>query len=239
MRIRRTVRAGAAAVAVSAAVGGMAVAGALGAPPRASAQPCPDVEVVFARGTSEPPGVGATGQAFVDAVRAQAAPRSVGVYAVNYPASNDFGGGAAFARTVVDGIRDEANHVEAMAANCPDTKLVLGGYSQGAAVSGFVTSGSVPNGYAALDVPPPLPAQATDHVAAVVLFGTPSGPLLSKYGAPAITIGPRFADKTLQLCVPGDGVCSGGADGGPNLAHALYAVDGLTNQGAAYAVGRL
>ena len=26
--------------------------------PSASAQPCPDVEVVFARGTAEPPGVG-------------------------------------------------------------------------------------------------------------------------------------------------------------------------------------
>ena len=32
---------------------------------------CPDVEVVFARGTFEPPGVGATGQAFVDALRAR------------------------------------------------------------------------------------------------------------------------------------------------------------------------
>jgi len=29
--------------------------------PSASAQPCPDVEVVFARGTAEPPGVGGVG----------------------------------------------------------------------------------------------------------------------------------------------------------------------------------
>src|SRR5262249_952704 len=41
----------------------------LGAPvPFASAQPCPDVEVVFARGTGEPPGVGLVGQAFVDSL---------------------------------------------------------------------------------------------------------------------------------------------------------------------------
>ena len=33
-----------------------------GAVPSASAQPCPDVEVVFARGTGEPPGVGGIGQ---------------------------------------------------------------------------------------------------------------------------------------------------------------------------------
>ena len=35
--------------------------------PPVSADPCPDVEVVFARGTSEPPGVGMAGRALVDA----------------------------------------------------------------------------------------------------------------------------------------------------------------------------
>lgn len=35
----------------------------------ATARPCPDVEVVFARGTNEPPGVGGVGQAFVDSLR--------------------------------------------------------------------------------------------------------------------------------------------------------------------------
>nr|MEA1123053.1 cutinase family protein [Mycobacterium shigaense] len=34
-------------------------------PAVASAEPCPDVQVVFARGTGEDPGVGPTGQAFV------------------------------------------------------------------------------------------------------------------------------------------------------------------------------
>jgi cutinase len=59
--------------------------------PAAGAAPCPYVEVVFARGTTEPPGVGGIGQAFVDSLRSQVGGRSVGVYAVNYPASNDFG----------------------------------------------------------------------------------------------------------------------------------------------------
>ncbi|OPE55210.1 cutinase family protein, partial [Mycolicibacterium diernhoferi] len=59
--------------------------------PTASAEPCPDVEIVFARGTSEAPGVGGTGQAFVDAVRAQTPGKSVAVYPVNYPASDNFG----------------------------------------------------------------------------------------------------------------------------------------------------
>ena len=63
----------------------------LGSPtPFAFAEPRPDVDVVFARGTYEPPGVGGVGQAFVDSVRAQAGPRSVAVYGVDYAASGDF-----------------------------------------------------------------------------------------------------------------------------------------------------
>ena len=56
----------------------------------AAAGPCSDVEVVFARGTDEAPGVGGVGQAFVDSLRSQAPGRSLGVYAVNYPATYDF-----------------------------------------------------------------------------------------------------------------------------------------------------
>src|SRR5690242_18694135 len=75
---------GAAVIAVS-ALSGNAVSGA-----GASAAPCPDVEVVFARGTFEPAGVGGIGQAFVDALTSRLAGKSVDVYPVNYPASLDF-----------------------------------------------------------------------------------------------------------------------------------------------------
>ena len=207
--------------------------------PTAAAQPCPDVEVVFARGTGEPPGVGGIGSAFVDAVRAQAGPRTVGEYAVNYPAANNFEQREAFVGTVIDGIRDEGNHIQAMAANCPNTKLVLGGYSQGAVVSGFVTSDVVPPVIPTAVAPAPLPPAIADHVAAVVLFGTPSAPFLTNFGAPPITIGPLYTDKTLELCAPGDTICNGVPNGGANLAHAMYSFDGSVNQGAAYAVGKL
>jgi len=59
-----------AALAAAAFVSASAVALVLTAP-AATAQPCSDVEVVFARGTGEPPGVGIVGQAFVDALSAQ------------------------------------------------------------------------------------------------------------------------------------------------------------------------
>lgn len=234
MKISRIVGAAGAAV-----LGAFASVVGVGAPTASAQQPCPDVEVIFARGTGEAPGVGGVGQSFVDAVRAQAAPRSVGVYAVNYPAGNNFDDRVVFAQTVIDGIRDAGNRVQTMSELCPNTRLVLGGYSQGAVVSGFVTSDTVPSSVPAAIAPSPLAPDVAEHVAAVVLFGAPSGAFLSKYGAPAITIGPLYADKTEELCAPGDGICDGSPGGAPGVAHALYPVNGMTNEGAAFAVGRL
>lgn len=199
--------------------------------PAASAAPCPDVEVVFARGTMEPPGIGETGQGFVDALSSRIGGRSLGVYPVNYPASLDF-------PTAVDGVIDEGNHVASMAANCPNTKMVLGGYSQGAAVTGYVTSDRIPDGYTPPEgIKGPMAPEVASHVAAVTLFGTPSNEFLARYDAPAITIGHLYAPKTIQLCAPGDPVCS--ADGTDNGAHTLYAVNGMETQAADFAARQL
>jgi hypothetical protein len=206
----------------------------LPAPP-AAADPCPDVEVVFARGSGEPPGVGGVGESFVDSLRSQIGPRSLGVYPVNYPASSDFSSGD-FPLTVIDGIRDAGTHMESMASNCPRTREVLGGYSQGAAVAGYVTSASVPPGVPAAAVPPPMPPEIANHVAAVTLFGTPSDQFLRQYSAPLIAIGPLYQPKTLELCAQGDGICGSGGD---PVAHASYLVNGMTGQAAAYAASHL
>jgi cutinase len=217
-----------------------AVAGFMGTPvPSAAAEPCPDVEVIFARGTGEPPGVGGVGQAFVDALRSTAAGKSVSVYPVNYAASSDFENRTAFAQTVIDGVRDAGSRVQSTAANCPNTRIVLGGYSQGAAVAGFVTSADVPAGVPAAAVPQPLPAEVAEHVAAVALFGKPSDAWTSRYGAPAITVGPAYAANTTQLCAQGDTICDGTPGGNPSFAHALYPVNGMVGEAAAFAVGKL
>jgi hypothetical protein len=239
MNRRNLVGRAAAVVAAVAFVASMLV----GAPaPAATAQPCPDVEVVFARGTGEAPGVGGIGQSFVDMLRNQAAPRTVNVYAVNYAASDNFSGGVDFARTVVDGIRDAGGHIQATAANCPDTRIVLGGFSQGAAVAGYTTSASIPAdippAYASY-IPQPLAPEIAEHVAAVTLFGAPSEPFLRTYGAPPIAIGPLYAPKATQLCAQGDTICDGTPGGQPSLSHALYGVNGMTAQAATFVVGRL
>jgi cutinase len=221
----------------------------LGPPvPSAFAEPCPDVEVVFARGTYEPPGVGAVGQAFVDSLRAQAGNRSVGVYGVDYAASGDFPpagdlqAAIPFLSTVMNGIYNARDHVVSMAANCPNTRMVIGGYSQGAALAGFLTSASIPKevpGEYVAYVPKPMPPQIADHVAAVTLFGKPSDQFLSSYGAPPIRIGPLYAAKTIDLCAPGDDICSGVPNPQPGFAHLTYGTNGMTNDAAAFVVSHL
>jgi cutinase-like protein len=211
-------------------------------PPVASAQPCPDVEAVFARGTSEPPGVGGVGEPFVDALRTAIGPKSLDVYPVNYEASSDFSDRIQFAQSVVDGIKDASSHIEATAANCPKTRIVLGGYSQGAAVAGFVTSASVPAGVPAEYVsflPKPMPPEIANHVAAVTLFGKPSPQWLQNYGAPAVVIGPLYAPKTLDLCAGGDTICNGDPGGLPSFAHTSYPMNGMTQQAADFAASHL
>jgi cutinase len=197
--------------------------------PAASAAPCPDVEVVFARGTFEPPGIGSTGEAFVDSLRSRVGGKSVGVYPVNYPASLDF-------QTAADGVIDASNHVRDMTASCPKTKMVLGGYSQGAAVIGYITADAVPPGFTLpTGVTGPMPPEVAKHVAAVALFGKPSSGFLQiiNTGAPPITIGSRYSAKAIDLCIPEDPVCS--PAGNDNGAHGLYVANGLTEQAADFA----
>ena len=187
--------------------------------PTAAADGCPDIEVVFARGTSEGPGLGRVGDAFVNSLRNNVGGRSVGTYAVNYPASYDF-------LAAADGANDASGHVQWMMDNCPNTRLVLGGYSQGAAVIDVIAAVPVPGvGFAA-----PLPGNAPDHVAAIALFGNPS----AKLGLP-LTTSPVWGGRTIDLCNAGDPVCG---EGRSVDAHKAYA-GGPTAQAAGFVAGRL
>lgn len=224
---------GAAVISAGAALCSMPAAPAFAAPP------CPDAELVFARGTGEAPGVGGVGQSLADQLRGQLGARTLDVYPVDYPASDDFANRDTFALGVIDGVKDAGAHIQATAANCPNTKIVLGGYSQGAAVAGFVTADQVPAGVPASVAPRPLGSRVASHVAAVTLFGTPSPQLLQQYNAPALTIGGNFANKTLKLCADGDSVCDGSPDIQPSPAHLLYPFNGMTSQAATFATDRI
>ncbi|MET0454123.1 MAG: cutinase family protein [Mycobacterium sp.] len=197
----------------------------------ATVEPCPDVDVIFARGTFEPPGVGVTGQAFVDALQAHVAPKTVHISPVDYPASLDFTNGAGA------GVANAATQLTDEASRCPKTRIVLGGYSQGAAVSAYVTSDTVPANFPLPEgLTGPLPPEVARHVAAIVLFGKPSAGFLDflVHGAPPIDIGHLYAAKTIELCVPEDPVCS--PSGNQRGAHGSYATNGMAEQAADFAV---
>jgi cutinase len=113
--------------------------------PSASAA-CPDVEVVFARGRQEPPGVGAVGDALVASLRSKVGV-SVGVYGVNWPAD----------LSAASGANDMRAHVQSMATSCPNARMVLGGYSLGATAADLAIRA--------------MPPGMHQHIAAVALFG--------------------------------------------------------------------
>lgn len=186
--------------------------------PTASADPCSDVEVVFARGTHQDPGLGNVGQAFVDSLTSKLSGRSVGVYAVEYPANDDYHGSSSA------GSDDASAHIQGTVATCPKTRMVLGGYSQGATVIDLATA----------QMPPPV----ADHVAAVALFGEPSSGFSSALygGQPLPTISPLYAAKTISLCAPDDPICTGG---GNIMAHVSYIQSGMTDQAATFAADKV
>lgn len=183
--------------------------------PAAHAADCYDVQVVFARGTDEPPGIGRVGQAFVDSLRGKIGNRSMGVYAVNYPASYDF-------LAAADGANDASAFIQDVVNTCPNTRLVLGGYSQGAAIIDVITSVPFP----AIGFNNPLPPEVADHVAALAVFGNPT----ARVGLP-LTSSPVYGAKAIDLCNAGDPICS---NGNSVPAHRSYGADGTANQAAAF-----
>ena len=151
---------------------------------------CPDAEVVFARGREEPAGVGLIGQSFITALRKKVPQLTIGSYGVNYPANTEVDVAA----------NDMSGHAQSMAASCPNTKLVLGGYSLGAAATDVVLAVNIADSAS----PIPCPRAMDRHVAAVALFGNGTQRVLG----PVPNFSPVFAGKTIDLCAPNDPICT-------------------------------
>ncbi|MEO8814706.1 MAG: cutinase family protein [Mycobacterium sp.] len=189
--------------------------------PVAAADDCPDAEVIFARGTSEPPGIGRVGQAFVDSLRAQTS-LNVNVYPVNYPAGKLQLQGS-------DGAKDTVQRVKDRVSKCPDTQLVLGGYSQGASVMDIVTGTPV----IGRKWGQPLPAEFIGKIAAVATFGNPADRDASiKQASPA------YATKAIDMCNPGDPICHDGP-GNEWSDHTDGYIPAMTSQAANFVAGKL
>jgi cutinase len=192
--------------------------------PSASAA-CPQVEVIFARGRLEPPGVGVIGNAFVNALRSKLKGKDIGVYAVRYPADNEIDIGA----------NDMSAHIQNMANTCPDTRLVLGGYSLGAAVTDVVLA--LPFSFFGFDNP--LPEGMQEKIAAIALFGNGIA-----WVGPITNFSPVYSDRTIELCHGADPICNPAdpetweENWGDHAARA-YINAGMVNQAADFVAGKL
>jgi cutinase len=214
-----------AAVATGLTAGVLLVAPAVtgrGAPTASAA--CPAIEVIFARGRLEPAGAGQIGNAFVSALRSKTG-KNVNLYAVRYPADNQIDVGA----------NDMSARVQSTMANCPDTRIVLGGYSLGAAVTDVAVA--VPFAFFGFDNP--LPPGADQHIAAVALFGNGSA-----WAGPIGTFNPLYRERTIEMCHGADPVCNPAdpntwEDNWTDHAAAAYIQAGMVNEAADFTAGRL
>ncbi len=193
--------------------------------PSARAAGCPDVDVSFARGTNDSPGLGDVGKAVTDEIVDRLPGKNVEIYAVNYPASFDW-------VRAGDGANDMSFHVQEVARNCPKTQFVLGGFSQGAAVVDVLFG---KNG-TGLTFNNPLPADLEKRVAAIVLIGNPKNWQVAGMNLD-LEIRDDQRSKLIDICNPGDGICDPAGGGlGP---HMQYKSDGSADRAADFVANRL
>ncbi|UXA20576.1 cutinase family protein [Mycobacterium sp. SMC-4] len=201
-----------------------AVVAFIGPVPIASAQACPDAELIFARGRVEAPGAGQIGNALISALRNKTG-QNIRLYAVQYPADTEIDLGA----------NDMSGRIQYMADTCPDTRLVLGGYSLGAAVTDVVLAVPI----SAFGFKRPLPAGADRHIAAVALFGNGIA-----WVGPISNFNPLYQERTIELCHGDDPICNptdpnNWRDYWPDHLAPAYINAGMVNQAADFIAARL
>ncbi|MFC9895995.1 cutinase family protein [Nocardia sp. NPDC127579] len=193
---------------------------------------CADVRVVTVRGTLEPQ-VGSLLLTPLGRRIAAEAGRRMSVAELEYPASTapDSAG---------RGVESLTALLNSAAADCPDQRLVLLGYSQGARVIGNTLSARTG-----------LSADVAARITAIALFGSPLfngvepynrgtfDPALSGTGALPTGALAQFADRLRDYCNAGDRVCQGGnpAVGFANAmtyAHIAYFANGTRDQAAEF-----
>ncbi|RKF64277.1 Cutinase [Erysiphe neolycopersici] len=161
--------------------------------------PCKPVTVIFARGTGESGNVGgrnSPGPALFSEMRMMMGSQNVAIQGVDYRA-DIFGylkGGDP------EGSKKYYNLTEQAASQCPDTKIVLTGYSQGAQLAHNAARWYSLN--------------TTQRISAAVMFGDPYA---------EDTLGFLPSTKVLNVCHNQDVICDGVTGGAAQ--HLTYAKD--------------
>lgn len=173
---------------------------------------CPDAHIIVTRASTEAPGEGIIGSLATAVTRASK--QKITVEATDYPAALN-----PYPPSVAAGTRALTTELTNEATNCPQTKIVMMGYSQGAHVIGDVLAGT--GKVAGFTSFAPISATIANKVAAVVLMGDPRYlPNKSFNAGTSKTKGlfPRGNDALLDplaariqsFCDIGDTFCAGG-----------------------------
>ncbi|WP_166663898.1 cutinase family protein [Actinophytocola oryzae] len=177
-----------------AVTGGLAAAAIVGldlasaAPARGAG--CADVDVITARASTERPGEGITGALVTQIVNSS--DQSVSRESVDYPATLQN-----YQRSSAQGVTALTKQLTDQVQQCPDQKIVLAGYSQGAHVVLDVLGGGG-GGLLGAATPPIDPAIAS-HVSAVATFGDPRHVVDQAFDVGTSTKNGRFPRSAAQL----------------------------------------
>ncbi|KAL9110050.1 MAG: hypothetical protein Q9227_005389 [Pyrenula ochraceoflavens] len=174
---------------------------------------CPNIHVFGARETTAPAGYGTAG-VFVNLIL-NAYPGSTSE-AISYPACGGQAscGSVSYANSVVQGISAVATAVNSFNTRCPNTQLVLVGYSQGGQIidDAFCGGGDTNEGYSNTAIP--IQASAINQIKAAIFAGDPRHiPGLSYNFAPRPAgFSCPSASKIQSYCDAADPYCCNGND---------------------------
>ncbi|RBR14510.1 hypothetical protein FVER53590_03351 [Fusarium verticillioides] len=189
--------------------------------------PCQNVHIFLARGIDEP--YSGRQSSIVSAVCSGLT--SCGYEDINYPANFN-----TYCTSIYAGITGGLSQITAYANRCPDSKLVLSGYSQGAQLFGDMLGGGGGQSLGCTQQSNSSLNPVTspgNKIAAVLFFGDPRHTANQAYntgtGSSRNGINPRtgaqltslnrYSNKIRSWCLAGDNVCAQGTDPG---AHTSY-----------------
>ncbi|KDR73829.1 hypothetical protein GALMADRAFT_141611 [Galerina marginata CBS 339.88] len=133
---------------------------------------CPNIHVFGARETTAPPGYGTAGVVVNLVLGAHPGATSE---AINYPACGGQAscGSVSYANSAVQGVAAVAAAVNSFNTQCPQTQLVLVGYSQGGQImdDAFCGGGDTNEGLSSTAIP--IQASAMSKIAAAIFMGDP------------------------------------------------------------------
>jgi acetylxylan esterase len=129
-----------------------------------SATTCASVMIITARASTEAAGEGITGALVTQIINASS--QTINRASVSYPATlNNYNSSS------LQGINALKSQLTTEVTNCPNEKIVLAGYSQGAHVVLDVLGGG--QGGSLGTATPPIASNISSHVVAVATFGDP------------------------------------------------------------------